>query len=392
MRYTASYYRRLGRFTNPGFLFISFLAALSLMKGLRDPNDWAYTHFLFNYDFGFVKRGFIGSLVQLFPASAYSYDSFWLLSFSVMGIIVFLFVYIASRLSDLVDLNEVAIQSIFYSSFALTFVAHTAGYFDHLGLVLVLSTFLLRSWWWKISVVFIGSVACILIHEAFAILFLPSLVFHLLLGIDGSRDRRLTVLLIMIASLVFLTSVMSDAVLDSEVTVRLYRELQAGTAGTSVKLRPDAFDTLWRTYEDNRDIMIGLWGRPEQLVEFIGGLVATLPSALLLTLLGIGEFRRTGLKLPIALAGAVCAWSPLALNIVAWDMHRFNGMLIVSAYLYFLFGRMLCGGKQAGCEKRSPYFVLLVATLIGINLSTEVPLFDGREFNFFPPLFFTFQK
>jgi hypothetical protein len=37
----------------------------SILRGIRFPNIWSYSHFLFNYDFGFTKRSLVGALIGL---------------------------------------------------------------------------------------------------------------------------------------------------------------------------------------------------------------------------------------------------------------------------------------------------------------------------------------
>lgn len=39
---------------------VMFVFVLCLLRGVRFPNLWGYTHFLFNYDFGFSKRALVG--------------------------------------------------------------------------------------------------------------------------------------------------------------------------------------------------------------------------------------------------------------------------------------------------------------------------------------------
>ena len=55
--------------------------AISILRGIRFPNMWSYSHFLFNYDFGFVKRSLLGAIISQFD-SAYlrSYEFFLVLS------------------------------------------------------------------------------------------------------------------------------------------------------------------------------------------------------------------------------------------------------------------------------------------------------------------------
>src|SRR4051812_46445780 len=47
----------------PGPLFLWFLFALALLKGVRMPNRWAATHYLLTYRTGFMKRALWGEIL-----------------------------------------------------------------------------------------------------------------------------------------------------------------------------------------------------------------------------------------------------------------------------------------------------------------------------------------
>src|SRR5688572_26778481 len=70
------------------FMFILTLVLLlhGVLRGIRTPNLWSATHFLFNYDFGFVRRGLAGALISLASLPyLYTYQFFFYSSLAVLG-------------------------------------------------------------------------------------------------------------------------------------------------------------------------------------------------------------------------------------------------------------------------------------------------------------------
>src|SRR5688500_10058539 len=47
------------------FLSIAWSLLVTIARAIRRPNDFAEAHWLLDYQFGFVKRGLIGSLYSL---------------------------------------------------------------------------------------------------------------------------------------------------------------------------------------------------------------------------------------------------------------------------------------------------------------------------------------
>ena len=43
---------------------------VTLLRGLRRPNDWAEAHWLIGYDFGLIKRGLPATLLRPFTAAS----------------------------------------------------------------------------------------------------------------------------------------------------------------------------------------------------------------------------------------------------------------------------------------------------------------------------------
>src|SRR5262245_20796248 len=65
------------------------LVALSLLKGVRMPNRWAVTHYAFNYNIAFQKRGLFGEMLFLLLGKR-SGSYLWLAA--IAFVILFLFV------------------------------------------------------------------------------------------------------------------------------------------------------------------------------------------------------------------------------------------------------------------------------------------------------------
>src|SRR5204862_8334060 len=85
----------------PGWLFFSFLAALAILKGIRMPNRWAATHYLFNYQTGFMKRALWGEVLsRVLGAWTAKYFVLAAVGLSVFAILIVLIIAICRRVPD----------------------------------------------------------------------------------------------------------------------------------------------------------------------------------------------------------------------------------------------------------------------------------------------------
>ena len=123
---------------NPRIWYASILAILflNILRGIRFPNMWSYTHFLFNYKFGFTRRGLIGEAVsRLDNPYLISYDFFVLFSLIIFCINMLLISVIIREFVYSQNLLLIGCSIIFSSSLGIVFLSHSVGYFDHIGLL-----------------------------------------------------------------------------------------------------------------------------------------------------------------------------------------------------------------------------------------------------------------
>ena len=178
---------------------------ISLAKGLRAPSRWAATQALVNYDHGLVKRGLFGATLGHW-LHLERYGRFSLASYALLAIFFALLVWFTVRSGILADLGSGEVVAVFFSSFAVTYIATLVGYLDICLGVLTLLALLVRDPRARFAVAVPISIAAILIHELFLFVFLPAVLFSFVL--DGIRmvDRRQRRLIWCFAGMLFLIS------------------------------------------------------------------------------------------------------------------------------------------------------------------------------------------
>lgn len=108
----------------------------SILRGIRSPGRFTYTNLLFNYDFGFSRRGLLGAIISTVHVPYfYSYEFFFWLSVAIFAAEVALLVELLLRLSSLGNGSAQLRVLVFSSSLGAAWLAHSMGYLEHLGLV-----------------------------------------------------------------------------------------------------------------------------------------------------------------------------------------------------------------------------------------------------------------
>ncbi len=169
------------------FAVVAAIALLSVLRGVRFPNIWTYSHFLFTYEYGFTKRGLLGAAFDALGHPVFrSYDFFAVFA-SV--ILVANLVLILRLLKDLIDRGSPMVTGaavLFSASMALVYFAHTNGYADHIGLLATLVMLRIRGFYGKLIFAAMALPLIILIHEATFLIFFPIMFMSL---VFSSRER-----------------------------------------------------------------------------------------------------------------------------------------------------------------------------------------------------------
>ncbi len=359
----------------------------STLRGLRFPNVWSYTHYLFNYDFGLVKRGLVGAIVSATGIDALSgYRFFFVLSFVILLLcLALLFRLTLTTLKSHGNSAAVA-PLVFLSSVSVVYLSHTVGYFDQIGLLLTLFVLTSRNFTLRFLLGVAGTLFCLFVHEAFLILFFPILFLSLLRDCLPDRRFRLVLLSLYTVTALATTWYLTDLVLPEETVHQAYAQTQQTTP---ITLREDAFDVQFRTGPDNAAIMDRFWSEPMRWLQLFNGLLVTIPSIGVIACFTQLLLKARRESVIIRTLAAFAALSPFVLNIVAWDMERFAALAVLTSFLVYLVVATSPSDPAQGCPADgdvsfSTALMLLSLGVVLLNFNSSILLFDGYTVAQFP--------
>lgn len=206
------------------FLYL-YALIFSAAKTIRIPNQWAQSHWLVDYRFGFIKRGLAGEIMGLlFKKNAFSIT---VLSIAILSVLYFLILKISLRTtwSNPKSYYRILFFVIFLLSQYIVFSAHLIGYLDHVVFILtILAVYLITKN--KFLPASLIAVFSIFIHEISVVLMLPVCCFTIIVNqIHGKKffikdifSRNLLTKLVLFLIFPFLTAVF----------ISFYQELNGG--------------------------------------------------------------------------------------------------------------------------------------------------------------------
>ncbi|WBV56880.1 hypothetical protein PFY10_00305 [Chryseobacterium daecheongense] len=173
---------------NRKVLFIiiyTYALVFSVLKTIRFPNQWSVAHWMLDYRFGFIKRGFAGGFLGLFVEK--NEQNIFVLSVFIILLLYGLLLFMASKetIRNKGDVYTLVFYLTFFLSQYIIFTAHLIGYLDHIIFLLtILVIWLLRKK--KILLASLVASISILIHEVSFFLMLPICCFALMVdGVSG---------------------------------------------------------------------------------------------------------------------------------------------------------------------------------------------------------------
>ncbi len=366
---------------------IVLLGVISLFKGLRIPSRWAATQAAINYDSGLLKRGFFGETIgRWFHFQQFSHfaaGSFVILAVFV-ALVLFLTLSIVKGRSGCA-----AVCAVFFSSFAVTFIADMIGYLDIALGILAVSLLLIRGTWLRFFVAIPVSVVALLIHESFLFTLLPVILFSFVL--DAATESKpgrslraplMILFLISISSAVTVKLALARPV-TPEVAAAMERRLQSSV---NFPLRSDVFLTLERSARENFRYMKFMYRScPGCKTMFSVSAAVFAPTAILL-LTAIGAALRlvpeTVRHRNILLASAwIACVSPLAMYFLGWDWARWNTLACFDAFVVFL---LICRNFPGTPIQLPAWFRGAGILVIVLSMATGEPLMDDQQINTFP--------
>tara|TARA_B100001245_G_scaffold118219_1_gene86867 strand:+ start:1484 stop:2737 length:1254 start_codon:yes stop_codon:yes gene_type:complete len=161
------------------YLFLSLWLFARNGSGDDEIGPFKYTHYLFNYEYEFLKRGFVGEILSLFfNPLQYEVVNFISLIFLIILSIVFFNIFVSS-FNKRPDASKLIFSiMVFTSPVTMQHFIYDSGRFDIINLIIVfLCFFIVEKFYKKTLLIFFltGSLMSImiLIHEAAFFMFVP---------------------------------------------------------------------------------------------------------------------------------------------------------------------------------------------------------------------------
>lgn len=361
------------------FVVFSILI-FSILRGIRFPNIWSYCHFLFNYDFGFIKRGFIGTIFgQINNPYLISYDFFFIFSLSIFIANIILLSFLIKDFVREQSPLLIGISIVFVSSLSIVFLSHTIGYFDQIGLLITLIALSIRGFHKKLIFVLIAMPIALLIHESILIIFFPVILMSLLFSVEAEGQIKKNLMLMAFSAiLVVLVFIIANHTLSVMEANEMNARLQAKIG---YPLRQDAFYVLLRDSNDNFHIMTSLWFNKLQLLRLASSFLVTAPTFLFFIYFSVMMLKKTKVEFYLIVVSILASVSPLLMHFWGWDMHRWNTLSITTSFLML---HIVYSLNKKHPIAISNYIYSILIILIFLNGISSITLLDGYYVKQFP--------
>ena len=359
------------------------ILVLTALRGIRFPNLWSYSHFLFDYEFGFVRRGLIGSVLDLFDSAwLYSYGFFFIIS---MAISIANLVLLSLTFRELIgsrNVKWITLVFIYASSSGIVFLSHHMGYADQIGLLITLV--FLRISGFRNKLLFITPALAIgmLIHEGIVVMFFPVIFMTLFFSMPKESQQyryAFAGFTVFIMMMFFYTS--SSTLDESQSLAMIERASQL----TETPLREDAFALLHDTGSGSLADMLGKWANPNRVFFLLLSFLVILPLSTIIQYIMLKTMKEQSLA--VRCLCVLACFSPLTLHLVAWDTMRFTTLVLTTSYLmayavYKYSGNAVNTGGEIPVYRWASLPLLIL--VLYFNANTYVLLLGGGQVENFP--------
>ena len=355
---------------------------VTLLRGLRRPNDWAEAHWLIGYDFGLIKRGLPASLLRPF-LTAFSDRAEMAITVvstlltAALCVVLITLCWTILRRSGFSPNAVVAVAVLATSPFVVM-TGHLNGYFDAMNILLTVLAVAL-AWRGRAGWAAVALTVGLLVHETIFIIGFPTVVWAALLGnrqtgaTGRAAARRLAPLavpLVAFAALFVYQSFAIDAA-ELERTLIAHLETFPFIQYDQEVIVPRAFAKSFVAHFQAQSPRAGgrLFDR--------GLMLAILPTVAVWLLFSRNALRAANAPRGLALAGGLLPFLPLALHLIAWDTARIWTYPIVVALLV---GWVACLAAEPARLRAADSRLLTVLGLLTLPLNVfgRVPLMDWR--------------
>lgn len=356
---------------------------VNLVRGMRVPGRWAATHLQFDYSQGFLKRSLAGAVLKAVgvPIEQFAAVAVFsaITSLLLIGVMIgFVRVTRASR-----GLTGAVAVLMMASSYAVVYMAHLIGYFDHLLWIIGAPAIVGVVWakgraqaWGAMLAAALASTAGLLIHEIYLLTLGPIVCLALWL-----REQRVAAVAMGAAMIAATVGLMEWGSGD----VKTYRELVLHHRGlVDFKLRQDAFAVFSRDSGSNLDKTLARFSRPGSMRRFFGSLAIFGPVAIGFTWMSARRvwagWRDRAAWDRICVTGllVIASLAPQVLHLFGWDHQRWDALTVVSSFAVWGVCVALTPARRLGASERVwlPRFAVVI---LALNLTAGFGLMDRYE-------------
>lgn len=326
-------------------------------------------HYYMNYfDFGFIKRGLFGTVIKLFIGTP-SLNTVRFIAFITGVAICIILCYKISKLKQVCDKRDYYILIIFmlFNSGVIYNIGYDLGRYDQLLMICcVASYYAIKKN--NIYALIIIAVIGVLIHEIYFIFFFPIILYTIIIhsDIDRKKISLLLAVLFGVGILLLLYGKIENKTLQ-----------QIASMIPTKKYRFDYVGVIWkRSIIQNITYTFGYiskYNRSEIIWLIAGAIYTSFVFLILIRLAAINDLDYRGYF--------VIIMASLPIFILAIDYSRWFSLIIINAFLYFLFTvSQKRTGKIVVPKKYSVGIISLAAfgIILGpIGVIRSFPLFDG---------------
>lgn len=384
-------------FGYPEALLLSSLVALAIgvLRGIAFPHRWAATHMFFRYgELGLIKRGLVGSLMGALGVTGNQYNTFFAISLAIFLGLVAGLVALLLRGVRCRQAGAPIAGLVFATSTGPLYLACTMGYLEQLALLACLCLFLTRSFQRRFVMTSILFVLLLFVHEGTYLMYSPLAIAACLLARDFSWSRRQLALLVLQGALLSaIVYWLGNLTVTRAQALKLFRESQ-GLA--DIVLKRNAFEVLARSGSHNLTIMQRAFLNARHWQELSWGLLMALPSALFITRLSWQALQGAAVDPLRRTLVCLAPFSVLGMHMLAWDIHRWNAIMVTNCFVAHGFVVHACEAKDgevaasAAAEEvgrgGSAWLKLATAGLLLslLNMASSPPLIGGGSPEPFP--------
>ncbi len=355
---------------------------VTLLRGLRRPNDWAEAHWLIGYDFGLIKRGLPATLLRPFTAASpeRAEMAITLVATALTALLCLVLIAVCGSILRRAGFsrNAVVAVAVFATSPFVVMTGHLNGYFDA-PIVLLTVLAVTLAWRGRAGWAALALTIGLLVHETIFIIGFPTVIWAALLA--NRRDvatgqaaaRRLAPLLAPLVAFAALFVYQSFAIDAAELESTLITHLETFPfiQYDQEVIVPRAFAKSFVAHFQSQSPRV--WGR----LFDPGLMLAMLPTVAVWLLFIRQALRAANTPRRLIMAAGLLPFLPLALHLIAWDTARIWSYPIIVALLV---GWVACLAAEPARLRAADSRLLTVLGLLTLPLNVfgRVPLMDWR--------------